>query len=255
MSQAEHDESAQSILITDDAAFGARRGGGGRANGCRRWSAARSPGRAGATTARSSRSRDLDEAAALADRIAPEHLELCAADPEGAGGEDLPRRRDLPRIVDTGGDRRLRRRAEPRAAHGPLGAVLVRSRVLDFMKRTTVSKMTPAALRAIGPAAEMSGEVGEPRSARAVRPGAARQAERGVGRGPDAECAKGGRTRTGGQVPVFLKVSANFYFAHPSPTFRPRPYPWFRNASALSALKSPVGLPIRWPGSSRGPGA
>ena len=43
------------------------------------------------------RTRDLDEACAIANRIAPEHLELAVADPGRAAAADPPRRRDLPR--------------------------------------------------------------------------------------------------------------------------------------------------------------
>jgi histidinol dehydrogenase len=53
LSQAEHDESAQSILITTDAAFG-RAVADAVANASKRSTAAPSPGRAGATTAPSS---------------------------------------------------------------------------------------------------------------------------------------------------------------------------------------------------------
>ena len=81
LSQAEHDESAQSILITTDAAFGqavadavtARLESLERANiagpSWRDFGAVITVG-------------DLDEAAKLSNRIAPEHLELAVADPE-----------------------------------------------------------------------------------------------------------------------------------------------------------------------------
>lgn len=81
LSQAEHDESAQSILVTDDAAFG-------RAvmdavdkrleNLERRAIAGPSWRDFGAVIVVS----DLEQAARISDRIAPEHLELCVADPE-----------------------------------------------------------------------------------------------------------------------------------------------------------------------------
>ena len=60
--------------------------------------------------------RDLDEACAVANRIAPEHLELSVEDPDALLPKLTPRRRDLPRALELGGDRRLLRRAEPRAA-------------------------------------------------------------------------------------------------------------------------------------------
>ncbi|HXF78879.1 MAG TPA: histidinol dehydrogenase [Usitatibacter sp.] len=79
-SQAEHDEVAQAILISPDAAFLDR-----VAQSMRRQIEAL-PRRAiieASLAARGAliRSRDLDEACELANRIAPEHLELAVADP------------------------------------------------------------------------------------------------------------------------------------------------------------------------------
>ena len=81
LSQAEHDESAQSILITTDEGFG-------RAVAAavdkrlqtldRRAIAGASWRDFGAVIVVA----DLAQAAALSDRIAPEHLELCVADPD-----------------------------------------------------------------------------------------------------------------------------------------------------------------------------
>ena len=81
LSQAEHDESAQSILITPDAAYA-------RAVTAavekrletleRRAIAGASWRDFGAVIV----TRDLEEAAALSNRVAPEHLELCVADPD-----------------------------------------------------------------------------------------------------------------------------------------------------------------------------
>jgi len=98
--------------------------------------------------------RDLDEAAALADRIAPEHLELCVADPEA-----LAAKTHHAGAIFLGA-------WTPEAIGDYVGGpnhVLPTSRsarfssglsVLDFLKRTTLAKMTPEALAAIGPAAE-----------------------------------------------------------------------------------------------------
>ena len=90
LSQAEHDESAQSILITDDADVRRRRSPARSRRGCetleRRAIAGASWRDFGAVIT----VRDLDEAAALADRIAPEHLELCVADPEALCGAASP---------------------------------------------------------------------------------------------------------------------------------------------------------------------
>ncbi len=82
LSQAEHDRSAQAILITDDAGFGARVAEGRRAASqdpaARRHRRADSWDRHGViiTVDR------LDQAVPLVDRIAPEHLELAIDQPE-----------------------------------------------------------------------------------------------------------------------------------------------------------------------------
>jgi histidinol dehydrogenase len=154
MSQAEHDESAQSILITDDAAFGRRVAAAVEARLetlQRRVIAGASWRDFGAVIT----VRDLDEAAALADRIAPEHLELCVADPEGlstkisnAGALFLgPYTPEAVGDYVSGPNHVLPTARSARFSSG-LSA-------LDFLKRTTIAKMTPAALKAIGPAAEV----------------------------------------------------------------------------------------------------
>lgn len=152
LSQAEHDESAQSILITDNAGFGQavalavekrletleRRAIAGPS-----W---RNNGAVIVT-------RDLAEAAVLSDRIAPEHLELCVADAEAlcakithAGAIFLGQY--TPEAIGDyiGGPNHVL----PTARSARFSSGLS---VLDFMKRTTLAQMTPAALRAIGPAA------------------------------------------------------------------------------------------------------
>ena len=153
LSQAEHDESAQSILITTSAAFGAAVAAavGKRLETLeRREIAGASWARNGAVIV----TRDLSEAAALSNRVAPEHLELCVADPEA-----------LSRKITHAGAIFLGQYT-PEAIGDYIGGpnhVLPTARsarfssglsVLDFMKRTTMAKMTPEALKAIGPAAE-----------------------------------------------------------------------------------------------------
>ena len=130
--QAEHDEMAQAILLTPDAALLDARCG-------ERAAAARATCRARAIIAASLASRgaliktrDLDEACAIVNRIAPEHLELAVADPGRAAAAHPPRRRDLPRPLRVRGARRLLRRAEPRAADRPHGALLLAARRLRF---------------------------------------------------------------------------------------------------------------------------
>jgi len=153
LSQAEHDDSAQSILMTDDADFGravaaavARR----LETLDRRAIAAASWRDFGAIIT----VRDLEEAAALGNRIAPEHLALCVADPEAlaarirhAGAVFLGAW--TPEAIGdyVAGPNHVLPTARSARFSGGLG-------VLDFMKRTTVAQMTPAALAAMGPAAE-----------------------------------------------------------------------------------------------------
>ena len=98
--------------------------------------------------------RDLEEAAALSNRVAPEHLELCVADPDA-----LSARITHAGAIFLGG-------WTPEAIGDYVGGpnhVLPTARsarfssglsVMDFLKRTTLAKMTPEALAAIGPAAE-----------------------------------------------------------------------------------------------------
>ncbi len=152
LSQAEHDESAQAILITDDNGFAGLVGKAvlKRVESLqRRAIAARSWAEYGAIIV----VRDLAEAADLANRIAPEHLQLCVADPDAL----------LPRIRHAGAI--FMGAWTPEAIGDYVGGpnhVLPTSRsarfssglsVLDFMKRTTIARMTPAALRVIGAAA------------------------------------------------------------------------------------------------------
>lgn len=153
MSQAEHDESAQSILITTDASFGqtVAQAIDARLNTLERRSIAGASWRDyGAVIT----VRNLDEAASLSDRIAPEHLELCVADPEAlserithAGAIFLGQW--TPEAIGdyVGGPNHVL----PTARSARFSSGLS---VLDFVKRTTLARMTPDALRAIGPAAE-----------------------------------------------------------------------------------------------------
>jgi histidinol dehydrogenase len=153
LSQAEHDESAQSILITDDAAFGqavARAVDARLETLTRRAIAGVSWRDFGAVIT----VPDLKTAAALSNRIAPEHLELCVADPDAlstqithAGAIFLGQY--TPEAIGdyVGGPNHVL----PTARSARFSSGLS---VMDFLKRTTLSKMTPQALRAIGPAAE-----------------------------------------------------------------------------------------------------
>lgn len=153
LSQAEHDESAQSVLITTDAAFGQAVADAvtARLETLERRAIAGASWRDfGAIIT----VPDLVVAAALTDRIAPEHLELCVADPEAlsanithAGAIFLGQW--TPEAIGdyVGGPNHVL----PTARSARFSSGLS---VLDFMKRTTLARMTPAALRTIGPAAE-----------------------------------------------------------------------------------------------------
>lgn len=153
MSQAEHDESAQSILITTDEAFGRKvaQAVEARLETLERRQIAGASWRdfgAVITVA------DLEEAANLSNRIAPEHLELCVADPEAlsekcvhAGAIFLGQ--FTPEAIGdyVGGPNHVL----PTARSARFSSGLS---VMDFLKRTTLARMTPGALAAIGPAAE-----------------------------------------------------------------------------------------------------
>ncbi len=153
LSQAEHDESAQSLLITDDAGFGQAVADAVTARLQtlqRRDIAAASWRDFGAVITVA----DLDEAVALSDRIAPEHLEICTGD-----ADSLVTKITHAGAIFIGG-------WTPEAIGDYIGGpnhVLPTARsarfssglsVMDFIKRTTLSRMTPEALATIGPAAE-----------------------------------------------------------------------------------------------------
>ena len=153
LSQAEHDESAQSILISTDESFG-------RAVSeaiDKRLQTLERRNIAGASWRENGAIivvKDLDEAASLSDQIAPEHLELCVADPDALSAK----------ITHAGAI--FLGHYTPEAIGDYIGGpnhVLPTARsarfasglsVLDFMKRTTLAKMTPEALAKIGPAGE-----------------------------------------------------------------------------------------------------
>jgi len=153
LSQAEHDESAQSILITTDRAMAKAVEAAIERHLLtleRREIAGKSWRDYGAVIL----VPDLDVAAALSNRIAPEHLELCVADPDGLS-EQITHAGAIflgawtPEAIGdyVGGPNHVL----PTARSARFSSGLS---VMDFLKRTTLAKMTPAALRAIGPAAE-----------------------------------------------------------------------------------------------------
>ena len=153
LSQAEHDESAQSLLITDDAAFGAAVADAVEARLQtleRRAIAGPSWRDFGAVIV----VKDMEEALVLSDKIAPEHLEIACEN-----ADDLAARvrhagaifigAYTPEAIGdySGGPNHVL----PTARSARFSSGLS---VMDFVKRTTMARMTPEALKAIGPAAE-----------------------------------------------------------------------------------------------------
>ncbi|MCC7167833.1 MAG: histidinol dehydrogenase [Rhodospirillales bacterium] len=152
MSQAEHDTAAQAILITDDRAFAAKVGQAVEAllDRLPRAEIARASWQAhGALIVVD----HLDQALALIDRVAPEHLELALPDPDRlasrvrhAGAIFLGRH--TPEAVGdyVGGPNHVLPTARSARFSSGLG-------VVDFLKRTTLLGCDATAIRAIGPAA------------------------------------------------------------------------------------------------------
>ena len=152
LSQAEHDALAQSVLITDDAGFAKRVIAAAEsmlANLPRGKIAGESWRDFGAVITVG----HLDEAPALVDRIAPEHLELAVRDPEtlarrirNAGAVFLGR--FTPEAIGdyVGGPNHVLPTSGSARFSSGLG-------VQDFMKRTSWLRVDGDALAAIGPAA------------------------------------------------------------------------------------------------------
>jgi histidinol dehydrogenase len=153
LSQAEHDESAQSILITDDAGFGLQVAAAvdKRLETLERRAIAGPSWRDNGVVITV---REMDEAVALSDRLAPEHLEICTADADAVtakithAGAIFVGSWTPEAIGDyIGGPNHVL----PTARSARFSSGLS---VMDFIKRTTLSRMSPEALAAIGPSAE-----------------------------------------------------------------------------------------------------
>ena len=152
LSQAEHDPTSQSILITDDAEFGDRVVAAveTKLGGLATQAVARASWETfGATIL----VKNLLDAASLIDALAPEHLELAVADPEPlfarvrhAGSIFLGRH--TPEAVGdyVGGPNHVL----PTGRRARFSSGLS---VLDFMKRTSFLACDAKSIRAIGPAA------------------------------------------------------------------------------------------------------
>jgi histidinol dehydrogenase len=157
LAQAEHDDSAQSILITDSARLAddvARAVAAQLTVLPRRKIAGASWDEFGAIIL----VKKLDEAVPLANAIAAEHLEIMTADPDGfakqvrnAGAIFLGAH--TPEAIGdyVGGSNHVLPTARSARFSSGLG-------VLDFMKRTSVLKCGPDQLRALGPAAMTLGK-------------------------------------------------------------------------------------------------
>jgi histidinol dehydrogenase len=157
LAQAEHDESAQSILVTDDAAL-ADNVAKAVASQLKTLPRAKIAGASWQDFGAIIKVVTLDDSIALVDRLAPEHLEIAAADAEtlaarirNAGaifiGAHTPEA-----IGDyVGGSNHVLPTARSARFSSGLG-------VLDFMKRTSLLKCGPEQLRALAPAAIALGE-------------------------------------------------------------------------------------------------
>ena len=152
LAQAEHDEAAQAILVTDDAGFGRDVASAVEAE------LALLPR---AETARASW-RDfgaiivvqtLDEAPAIADRLSPEHLEIATSNADAlsariANAGAIFVGRYTPEVIGdyvAGSNHVLPTARSARFASG--------LSVLDFMKRSSILKLEPEHLALLGPAA------------------------------------------------------------------------------------------------------
>ncbi|HUG62137.1 MAG TPA: histidinol dehydrogenase [Methylomirabilota bacterium] len=152
LAQAEHDTGAQAILMTDDA---------GLADAVEAAVERQLALLPRAETARASWRdfgavilvRDIAAAVPLIDRIAAEHLEIAVADPEplaarvrNAGAIFIGAH--TPEVIGdyVGGSNHVLPTARSARFSSGLG-------VLDFMKRTSILKVGPAALKVLGPAA------------------------------------------------------------------------------------------------------
>ncbi len=152
LAQAEHDADAQSILITPDADL-ARAVVAEVERLLPELPRAAVAGASWRDYGTVIVTRDLDEAVALSDRLAPEHLELCVDDADALA--DQIRHAGA---IFLGG---WTPEAVGDYVSGP-NHVLPTARsarfssglsVMDFLKRSTIARLTPEALAAIGPAA------------------------------------------------------------------------------------------------------
>jgi histidinol dehydrogenase len=152
LAQAEHDPTAQSILVTDDESF-ARAVEAAVAGQLRTLPRADIARKSWEDHGAIIVTADLDSAVPLIDRVAPEHLEIAATEAERLAG--LIRNAGAifigaftPEVIGdyVGGPNHVL----PTARSARFSSGLS---VLDFMKRTTILKLDAGALAALGPAA------------------------------------------------------------------------------------------------------
>jgi histidinol dehydrogenase len=157
LAQAEHDESAQSILITDSVELAAQVEKAVESQ-LRTLPRAKIAGASWRDFGAIITVADLSDAVALTDRLAPEHLEIVGAEAERLAGcirnaGAIFIGAHTPEAIGdyvAGSNHVLPTARSARFSSG-LG-------VLDFMKRTSILKCGPDQLRALGPAAIALGE-------------------------------------------------------------------------------------------------
>ncbi|HVF64995.1 MAG TPA: histidinol dehydrogenase [Casimicrobiaceae bacterium] len=153
-SQAEHDELAQALLVTPDAKLVED-----VALECMGWLAEmpRAPIIAASFANRGAliKVRDLQEACAVANRVAPEHLELHVADPDAlllsirhAGAIFVGAHASEPLGDYCAGSNHVLPTGRTARFSSPLG-------VYDFEKRTSVLRISPEGARTLGPIASV----------------------------------------------------------------------------------------------------
>ena len=157
LAQAEHDASAQSILITDDASLAAavEKSVEAQLKTLPRAPVASASWRDFGCIIKVAK---LDDAVPLVDAVAPEHLEIECEDAEGLAGRirnagAIFLGAHTPEAIGdyVGGSNHVLPTARSARFSSGLG-------VLDFMKRTSILKCGPEQLRMLGPAAIALGE-------------------------------------------------------------------------------------------------
>jgi histidinol dehydrogenase len=165
LAQAEHDASAQSILITDDAGLADRVEKAVQSQ-LKTLPRAKVAGASWSEFGAVIVVRKLDDAIALVDQLAPEHLEILADDPERLVKRNPQCGRDLHWGAHAGGDRRLRCGFQPCAADRALGEIFVGPGRARFHEAHLVAQVRAGAIaraRTGGDRARRGGGLERPR--------------------------------------------------------------------------------------------